>query len=60
LNILRRPKKRVIDAFEKTYLTCLLTEHRDNMVGAARRAGKSRTALWNPLKKYNLSPKFRY
>jgi hypothetical protein len=31
-----------------------------NMVGAARRAGKSRTALWNPLKKHNLSPKFRY
>ncbi len=60
LEYFKEAKKRVIEAFEKTYLTCLLTEHRGNMVGAARRAGKSRTALWNLLKKHNLSPKFRY
>jgi len=62
LEYFKEAKKRVIEAFEKTYLTCLLTEHRgSNMVGAARRAGKSRTALWNLLKKHNLSPKqFRF
>ncbi|MEW6417484.1 MAG: sigma-54 dependent transcriptional regulator [Nitrospirota bacterium] len=57
----KEAKKRVIDAFEKTYLTHLLEEQRGDMVNAARRAGKSRTALWNLLKKHNLSPKqFRY
>jgi DNA-binding NtrC family response regulator len=61
LEYFKEAKKRVIDAFEKTYLTCLLTEHRGNMVSAARRAGKSRTALWNLLKKHDLSPKqFHY
>jgi DNA-binding NtrC family response regulator len=29
LEYFKEAKKRVIDAFEKTYLTCLLTEHRD-------------------------------
>jgi two-component system response regulator GlrR len=61
LEYFKEAKKRVIDAFEKTYLSCLLTEYRGNMVGAARRAGKSRTALWNLLKKHSLSPKqFHY
>ncbi|UCE17780.1 MAG: sigma-54-dependent Fis family transcriptional regulator [Gemmatimonadota bacterium] len=50
-------KKRVVDDFEKTYLTQLLTEHKGNMVIAANAAGKSRTALWNLLKRHNLSPK---
>jgi len=54
-------KKRAINAFEKSYLSNLLTEHRGDMVSAARKSGKSRTALWNLLKKHNLSPKqFRY
>jgi DNA-binding NtrC family response regulator len=54
-------KKRMIDSFEKSYLTQLLTEHRGDVVSAARRAGKSRTGLWNLIKKHNLSPKqFRY
>lgn len=50
-------KKRTINAFEKNYLIRLLTEYKGNMVSAARKAGKSRTALWNLLKKHNLSPK---
>ncbi|MHC4086026.1 MAG: sigma-54 interaction domain-containing protein [Planctomycetota bacterium] len=47
-------KKRVICSFEKTYLTALLTEQRGNVVDAARRAGKSRTGLWNLLKKHHI------
>jgi len=53
-------KKKLISSFEKTYLIQLLTECRGNVVNAAKRAGKSRTGLWNLLKKYNISPtKFR-
>ncbi len=50
-------KKRAVTAFEKTYLTNLLVEYRGDVASAARKAGKSRTALWNLLKKHNLSPK---
>jgi DNA-binding NtrC family response regulator len=50
-------KKKVIDSFERAYLTKLLAGSRGNVVDAARRAGKSRTALWNILKKHRLSPK---
>jgi two-component system, NtrC family, response regulator GlrR len=50
-------KKKVIDEFEKNYLVRLLNEYKGNMIIAARRSGKSRTALWNLLKKHNLSPK---
>jgi transcriptional regulator with PAS, ATPase and Fis domain len=50
-------KSKAIDLFEKTYLSQLLTRHRGDVVTAARRAGKSRTGLWNLLKKHNLSPK---
>jgi transcriptional regulator with PAS, ATPase and Fis domain len=57
LEYLKVAKKKIINDFEKTYLTQLLTEHKGNVVSAARRAGKSRTALWNLLKKHNLSPK---
>lgn len=54
-------KKRAINVFEKTYLTHLLKDHRGNVVNSAIRAGKSRTALWNLMKKHNLSPKqFRF
>ncbi len=53
-------KKKMISSFEKTYLIQLLTECGGNVVNAAKRAGKSRTGLWNLLKKYNISPtKFR-
>jgi len=54
-------KRKAVDSFEKNYLSQLLTEHRGDVVSAARRAGKSRTGLWNLLKKHNLSPKqFRF
>lgn len=54
-------KKKIISSFERTYLIQLLTEHGGNVVSAAKRAGKSRTGLWNLLKKYNISPKkFHY
>lgn len=49
-------KKNIISAFEKTYLIQLLTEYRGDVPSAARRAGKSRTSLWNLLKKYDISP----
>ena len=50
-------KKCAVEEFEKRYLTRLLTEFRGDMVRAATWAGKSRTALWNLLKKHDLSPK---
>ncbi len=50
-------KKEVYDLFEKSYLSQLLTLYKGDMVKAAEKAGKSRTALWNLLKKQNISPK---
>ncbi len=50
-------RKKTNDIFERSYLTKILTETKGNMVQASKRAGKSRTALWNILKKHNLSPK---
>lgn len=50
-------KKRTIESFERNYLITLLQKHRGNVVNAAMIAGKSRTGLWNLIKKYNLSPK---
>jgi DNA-binding NtrC family response regulator len=50
-------RRKVYDLFEKSYLTQLLTVYKGDMVSAAKKAGKSRTALWNLLKKQNLSPK---
>ena len=57
LDYFNTEKKRVIDSFEISYLSRLLTEQKGNVVSAAKKAGKSRTALWNLLKKHNLSPK---
>jgi two-component system response regulator GlrR len=50
-------KRRIIDSFEKDYLTQLLTRHRGDMAGAAREAEKSRTGLWNLIRKHGLSPR---
>jgi DNA-binding NtrC family response regulator len=50
-------KKKVNDLFEKTYLTQLLAVYKGDMVSASKKAGKSRTAFWNLLKKQNLSPR---
>ena len=57
LEELKVAKQKAIDSFEKTYLIRLLTEQSGNVVSAAKRAGKCRTALWNLIKKHNLSPK---
>ena len=58
---LKVAKKKVIDSFEKSYLMQLMEEYQGNVVRAAKIAGKSRTGLWNLLKKYDISPRrFRY
>ena len=57
LEYFKEAKIKAINSFEKGYLIQLLTKHRGDVVSAARRSGKSRTALWNLLKKHNLSPK---
>ena len=49
-------KQKAIYDFEKTYLIRVLTEQHGNVIGAAARSGKSRTALWNLLKKHDISP----
>ncbi len=54
-------KKKVIDSFEKSYLIQLMEECQGNVVRAAKIAGKSRTGLWNLLKKYDIAPRhFRH
>jgi two-component system response regulator GlrR len=50
-------KRRTIESFENDYLTRLLTRHRGDVASAAREAGKSRTGLWNLIKKRGLSPR---
>jgi two-component system response regulator GlrR len=51
-----RAKKMIIHSFEREYLTRLLAQFNGDMVQAAARAGKSRTALWNLMAKYQLHP----
>ncbi|GJQ57544.1 MAG: sigma-54-dependent Fis family transcriptional regulator [Candidatus Scalindua sp. AMX11] len=50
-------RKKINDIFERSYLTTILTACKGDMVRASKRAGKSRTSLWNLLKKHDLSPK---
>jgi len=50
-------KRRMVESFEREYLTQLLMRHRGNVVGAAREAGKSRTGLWNLIRRHGLSPR---
>jgi DNA-binding NtrC family response regulator len=57
LEQLKVAKKKVINSFERIYLIQLRTENKGDVVSSAKRAGKSRTALWNLLKKYIISPK---
>lgn len=54
---LKTAKKEAMNAFEKSYLVKLLSEHRGNVATAAKSSGKSRTALWNLIRKHHLSPK---
>lgn len=55
--IFSEAKKEVVDLFEKQYLAKLLADYGGNVANSARRAGKSRTSMWNLLKKHNISPK---
>ncbi|MDR4505823.1 MAG: sigma-54 dependent transcriptional regulator [Candidatus Scalindua sp.] len=57
LELFKVAKQKAIDAFEKLYLTKLLTKYTGDIVSASVKAGKSRTAFWNLLRKHNLSPK---
>jgi len=57
LDSLKKTKKRLVEKFEKDYLKRLLRENRGNVAVAALKAGKSRTAFWNLLKKYALDPR---
>lgn len=51
-----KAKKRMVHSFEREYLTRLLAQFNGDMVQAAARAGKSRTALWNLMAKHQLHP----
>jgi len=51
-----RAKKKMIHSFEREYLSQLLAQSNGDMVQAAARAGKSRTALWNLMAKHRLHP----
>jgi DNA-binding NtrC family response regulator len=48
-------KKKVIEAFEKNYITQLLIEYDGNISLAARKANKDRSDFSKMVKKYNLS-----
>jgi DNA-binding NtrC family response regulator len=50
-------KRRVVEAFERRYVTRLMTEHRGNVSRAARAAGKERRDLGKLLKRHGLDPK---
>ncbi len=53
----KKAKQKNIDEFERSYLTLLMQEYKGDVVNAARKAGKSRTALWNLLSKHRLHPR---
>jgi len=53
----RDAKRKVIESFENSYLLQLLADFRGDVARAARRAGKSRTSLWNLIKKHSICPK---
>ena len=50
----RAAKRRVVDAFEHSYLTELLTQHTGNVTLAAQQAGMLRSALQRLLRKHGL------
>ena len=50
-------KMKAINNFEKSLLIQVLTEHNGSVASAAIKLKKSRTALWNLIKKHNISPK---
>lgn len=52
----RSRKARVVEEFEREYLTALLEAHDGNVSAAARTAQKDRRALWELLRKHQLLP----
>jgi DNA-binding NtrC family response regulator len=50
-------KQKMIETFERDYLTRLMREHRGNVSHAAAAAGKERRELGKLLKKYEIDPK---
>ena len=48
-------KSRIIEEFERGYITELLRSHRGNVTQAAREAGKDRRALGRLIKKYQIA-----
>jgi DNA-binding NtrC family response regulator len=54
---LKESKRRLVDAFEREYLTRLLSESGGNVTRAARSARKDRRELGKLLKKYGLNAK---
>jgi DNA-binding NtrC family response regulator len=50
-------KRETIHAFERRYLTDLITQYRGNVTHAARTAGKDRRELGKLLKKHGLDPR---
>lgn len=49
-------KSKLIEEFEINFLTDLMKTYKGNVACAAKKTGKGRTALWNLLSKYNISP----
>ncbi|MDZ7288482.1 MAG: sigma-54 dependent transcriptional regulator [candidate division KSB1 bacterium] len=61
LSSLKAMKQKMIEEFEKEYLTRLMREHQGNVSRAALAAGKERRELGKLLKKYRIDPgPFRY
>jgi DNA-binding NtrC family response regulator len=50
-------KREAIAAFERSYLTSLITQHHGNVTHAARAAGKDRRELGKLLKKHGVDPR---
>jgi DNA-binding NtrC family response regulator len=50
-------KRLAVEAFEREYLTRILSEHRGNVTHAARSAAKDRRDLGRLLKKYSIDPR---
>jgi DNA-binding NtrC family response regulator len=53
----RQLKRQVIDAFDRQYLTRLMTEYKGNVSRAARAAGKERRDLGKLLKRHGFDPR---
>jgi DNA-binding NtrC family response regulator len=47
-------KQEAMDAFERDYLTTLLSRHKGNLAAAARQAGMDRKNLWSLVQKHHL------